>query len=137
MTYDDLQKYVTDLAKQIQSRGADYGAVIAVGRGGMPVASMLAHELGIERCEYISYARVSGWLGDSFDAGKLPAKSLMVDDGAESGGTLKALAKRYGTFDSAVIVMRPDCAFPVTYHAVKANEPSAFVMPYEPKAETH
>ena len=137
MTYDDLQKYVNDLAKQIRAREIAYEAVIAVGRGGMPVASMLAHELDIERCEYISYARNTGWLGDSLDEGKLPAKSLMVDDGAESGGTLKALAKRYGDFDTAVVVLRPDCAFPVTYYAVKANEPSAFVMPYEPRSETH
>lgn len=137
MTFDELNNYVIQIARQIRDAQKSYAAIVAVGRGGMPVASMLAHQLGVERCEYISYARATGWLDDSFKDGKLPAGSLIVDDGAESGGTLKALVSRYGAYDSAVIVKRPDCTFPVTYFAREASEPAAFVMPFELPSETH
>lgn len=130
MTFDQFIQHIHSLAQKIADSGAVYNCVIAVGRGGMPVASMLANLLDIKICHYIAYGRGIGWLGDSFN-NELPDRALVVDDAAESGGSLAALAIQYGAFDSAVLLTRPDCRFPVTYRVFESTDPTDFIMPFE------
>lgn len=133
MTFDDLQKHTLALATKIKSSGASYQSLVAIGRGGMGIAAMLSHALGIDRCHYVDYSRARGWQGDSF-GGAAPAHALWVDDAAETGGSFVAMNGRYGAFDTAAICLKPDCSYPVTYHVFTSANQADFVMPFELKA---
>jgi hypoxanthine phosphoribosyltransferase len=104
MTWDDLGTAVDALAAQIQADGFNPDAVLALARGGLPLAGALAYALGVKNMATLNiefYAGIDERLAEPLllppvpDLALLRAERLLVvDDVADTGRTL-ALASDF------------------------------------------
>ncbi len=104
MTWEDLGTAVDALAAQIQADGFNPDAVLALARGGLPLAGALAYALGVKNMATLNiefYTGVDERLDEPLllppvpDLALLRAERLLVvDDVADTGRTL-ALASRF------------------------------------------
>src|SRR5207244_4969497 len=102
MTWEDLGTAVDALAAQIQADGFNPDAVLALARGGLPLAGALAYALGVKNMATLNiefYTGVDERLDEPLllppvpDLALLRAERLLVvDDVADTGRTL-ALAR--------------------------------------------
>jgi len=104
MTWADLGTAVDDLACQIQAGSFRPDAVLALARGGLPLAGALAYALGVKNMATLNvefYTGIDERLDEPLllppvpDLALLGAERLLVvDDVADTGRTL-ALASRF------------------------------------------
>src|SRR5712691_10409651 len=104
MTWEDLGTAVEDLAAQIHQDGFGPDAVLALARGGLPLAGALAYSLGVKNMATLNvefYTGVDERLEEPLllppvpDLALLRANRLLVvDDVADTGRTL-ALASEF------------------------------------------
>lgn len=104
MTWEDLGAAVDDLATQIHADGFSADAVLALARGGLPLAGALAYALGVKNMATLNvefYTGVDERLDEPLllppvpDLALLRAERLLVvDDVADTGRTL-ALASEF------------------------------------------
>ena len=104
MTWDDVGRAVRDLAERIHEDGFGPDAVLALARGGLPLAGALAYALGVKNMATLNvefYTGVDERLDEPLllppvpDLGLLRANTLLViDDVADTGRTL-ALARQF------------------------------------------
>jgi hypoxanthine phosphoribosyltransferase len=104
MTWDDLGIAVDALAAQIQADGFNPDAVLALARGGLPLAGALAYALGVKNMATLNiefYTGIDERLAEPLllppvpDLALLRAERLLVvDDVADTGRTL-ALASDF------------------------------------------
>ena len=104
MTWEDLGTAVDALAAQIQADGFNPDAVLALARGGLPLAGALAYALGVKNMATLNiefYTGVDERLDEPLllppvpDLALLRAERLLVvDDVADTGRTL-ALASAF------------------------------------------
>lgn len=135
MHFEQLKILVGRLADQIRESGNEYTMLVGIGRGGAPIASMLAHALDIRVMHYVNYSRRNKWGGDSFDGEFVPENTLFIDDATETGSTIEALKNYYGNnIHTAIITKHLDCKVEPTYVALHSAEPDNFVMPFEMKS---
>lgn len=101
VSWDMFQSYVRDLAKQLLPT-SQWKGIIAVSRGGLFPASILARELGIRHVETISIVSYSQHFVQDKDPLKVLTKPegdgegfIIVDDLADSGNTVRELKRLY------------------------------------------
>jgi uncharacterized protein len=104
MTWEDLGAAVDELAKQIHADGFGADAVLALARGGLPLAGALAYALGVKSMATLNVEFYTGMderldepllLPPVPDLALLRAERLLVvDDVADTGRTL-ALAREF------------------------------------------
>src|ERR671924_1689197 len=104
MSWEDLGAAVEDLARQIQGERFSPDAVLALARGGLPLAGALAYALGVKNMATLNiefYTGVDARLDEPLLLPPLPDLSLLrterllvVDDVADTGRTL-ALARDF------------------------------------------
>lgn len=104
MTWDDLGAAVDELAAQIHADGFSPDAVLALARGGLPLAGALAYALGVKNMATLNvefYTGIDERLDEPLllppvpDLALLRAERLLVvDDVADTGRTL-ALASEF------------------------------------------
>jgi uncharacterized protein len=104
MSWDDLGIAVEELAAQIRADGFRPDAVLALARGGLPVAGALAYALGVKNMATLNvefYTGVDERLEEPLLLPPVPDLSLLraerllvVDDVADTGRTL-ALARDF------------------------------------------
>jgi uncharacterized protein len=104
MTWDDLGTAVEDLAAQIEADGFRPDAVLALARGGLPLAGALAYALGVKNMATLNVEFYTGaderldeplLLPPVPDLALLRTERLLVaDDVADTGRTL-ALARDF------------------------------------------
>jgi uncharacterized protein len=104
MSWEDLGAAVDDLAKEIHASGFNPDAVLALARGGLPLAGALAYALGVKNMATLNiefYTGVDERLEEPLllppvpDLALLRAERLLVvDDVADTGRTL-ALARDF------------------------------------------
>jgi uncharacterized protein len=104
MTWDDLGAAVEELAAEVREDGFGPDAVLALARGGLPLAGALAYALGVKNMAALNvefYTGVDERLEEPLllppvpDLGLLGAERLLVvDDVADTGRTL-ALASEF------------------------------------------
>jgi hypoxanthine phosphoribosyltransferase len=104
MTWRDLGAAVEDLAALIHSAGYSPDAVLALARGGLPLAGALAYSLGVKNMATLNvefYTGVDERLDEPLLLPPVPdlallssERLLVVDDVADTGRTL-ALAREF------------------------------------------
>jgi hypoxanthine phosphoribosyltransferase len=104
MTWEDLGTAVEDLTTQIRRTGFTPDAVLALARGGLPLAGAVAYALGVKNMATLNvefYTGVDERLDEPLllppipDLGVLRSERLLVvDDVADTGRTL-ALARDF------------------------------------------
>lgn len=117
ISWDEFHQHTKELCKKIKSYG-NYNKIVAVSRGGLIPAGIIAYELDIRNNEAINF---SSYDNDEqrkaedveFEAhiGVVDEKTLVVDDLADSGRTLQVLKRYY-----------PQATF-VTVYAKKQGAP--------------
>lgn len=135
-TYDSFFIDVKTLANLIQKSGKKYTAIVAVAKGGLMLASLLAQELKIDRVDSVSIKSYRGQekhtleLLNTLDTTLQDA--LIVDDIVDTGDTLKYVSERLKA-DSVALFYKPEKSHTKpTYHL---HETSKWVVfPWEEEA---
>lgn len=113
LSWDELQSLCIELAQSILASGKTYDAIVAVTRGGMFPAGLLARELEILHVDTICVTRYKGLETHGQDdvlklPGDLTGKSvLVVDDLADKGGTLEIVKKHLPDVTIATLIVKP------------------------------
>ncbi|MBQ7285956.1 MAG: xanthine phosphoribosyltransferase [Alphaproteobacteria bacterium] len=102
LTWDEFYSHAKLLVSKIKSSGTEYNRIVAVSRGGLIPAGILAYELDIRNCDTINMASYDGTKKRNDDEIKIAEtlqniddKTLIVDDLSDSGRTFRILRKLY------------------------------------------
>lgn len=117
VTWDALEAMVADLARRV---GSDYDVLLAITRGGLVPAGMLAYRLGLRNIlvAAVEYYDDEGRPGPKPTFFQFPAdpllrgqRVLVVDEVWDSGTTIHAVVERVrqagGTLTTAVLHYKP------------------------------
>lgn len=102
ITWDEFHKDCKNLATKIKASGS-YNKIVAVSRGGLLPAGIIAYELDIRNCETInmsSYDNTYERRNDedielSANVENVDAQTLIIDDLSDSGRTFRILRGIY------------------------------------------
>ena len=102
ISWTDFHQDVKNLAAKIKTGGVAYNKIVAVSRGGLLPAGILAYELDIRSCETVNMSSYDGEnCRDDKDIEIAPAaidadaQTLIVDDLSDSGRTFRLLRRLY------------------------------------------
>ena len=113
ISWEEFHRHTKALASQIKARG-DFNKIIAISRGGLLPAGILAYELDIRNSQAIN---ISSYDGDqarpdeqieiSAAVGPVDNKTLIVDDLSDSGRTFKLLRPLFPQACFAAVYAKP------------------------------
>lgn len=99
--WEEFHQDVKTVCKKIKSSGT-YNKIVAISRGGLLPAGIIAYELDIRNCHSLNIATYIGGehrqlerLENLEDAGTVDEKTLIVDDLSDSGQTFHLLRKEF------------------------------------------
>jgi len=117
--WNEYQKMVNVLYNQIKQNGKEYDTIIALPRGGLPLATSLAHKLGIKNID--TYLRPKYF----------KSKILLVDDISDSGKTLEPYLELNCDIDVACLCYKPQTEIIPKYFAKVYNNDEWIIFPWE------
>ena len=101
ISWEDFHRHTKELCQKLKSQG-QYNKIIAVSRGGLIPAGIIAYELDIRNNEAINFSsydneeqRKTEDIEFEANVGSVDKKTLIVDDLADSGRTIEVLRKYY------------------------------------------
>lgn len=101
ITWEDFHRDTKALAEKIRSAG-NFSKIIAVSRGGLLPAGILAYELDIRNSQAINISSYDGENRREKDkievvcnVGEVDAATLIVDDLSDSGNTIRLLRRSF------------------------------------------
>ena len=101
INWNDFHQHTKKLCQKIKAHGT-YDKIIAVSRGGLIPAGIIAYELNIRNNEAVNFSsydnqesRATQDIEMSVHVGKVDEKTLVVDDLADSGRTFQVLRKYF------------------------------------------
>ena len=113
INWNEFQSHVKVLATKLKKQ-QNFNRIIAISRGGLIPAGILSYELDIRNCETIN---VSSYDHDSIRADadieisgiikNIDSKTLIIDDLADSGRTLRILRQLYPDAYVACVYAKP------------------------------
>lgn len=101
--WDEFHQHAKDLCQKIKASG-EYNKIIAISRGGLIPAGIIAYELDIRNSQAINISSYDNSYDRRDDkdieiscnlAGEVDEKTLIVDDLSDSGRTFKILREIY------------------------------------------
>lgn len=124
VTFTEIKNACKDIADKIKSENHEKITIVAVARGGLVPATIIAHLLGIKDIRFIrlsSYAndhQQSELVDTTFDEIPNTETTYIIDDICDSGETLLYLRKKYPLAKICVVInknqtIKPDFA-PIT-----------------------
>ncbi len=124
ITFTEIKNACKDIADKIKSENHEKITIVAVARGGLVPATIIAHLLGIKDIKFIrlsSYAndhQQSELIDTTFDEIPNAETTYIIDDICDSGETLLYLRKKYPLAKICVVInknqtIKPDFA-PIT-----------------------
>ena len=124
VTFTEIKNACKDIADKIKSENHEKITIVAVARGGLVPATIIAHLLGIKDIRFIrlsSYAndhQQSELVDTTFDEIPNAETTYIIDDICDSGETLLYLRKKYPLAKICVVInknqtIKPDFA-PIT-----------------------
>ncbi len=113
LAWDEFHRDVKDLAKKIKQSG-EYDKIVAISRGGLIPAGILAYELNIRNSSVINIATYIGAAHLKLDevdmpeyVGKVDEKTLIVDDLSDSGQTFKVMRRQFPQGKFVTVYAKP------------------------------
>lgn len=116
-TWKEFDQFCTFLSQQIQKCGKKYKYIVGIPRGGLCLAVVLSHRLGIQYCDIETAAFFS------------PDEVLIVDDINDTGKTLSGLKEK--GYDTAVLVTRHTSPLTTTFTGGIIMDDNWVIMPWE------
>lgn len=124
ITFTEIKNACKDIADKIKSENLEKITIVAVARGGLVPATIIAHLLGIKDIKFIrlsSYSnehQQSELVDTTFDEIPNAETTYIIDDICDSGATLLYLRKKYPLAKICVVInknqtIKPDFA-PIT-----------------------
>lgn len=99
--WNDFHQDVKELCKILKNEGR-YNKIVAVSRGGLLPAGVIAYELDIRNTAVINVSTYVGEehlkldkIADADNVGEVDEKTLVVDDLADSGQTFSVMRKQF------------------------------------------
>lgn len=99
--WDEFHQDVKDVCEKIKNSGT-YNKIVAISRGGLIPAGIIAYELDIRNCHAINIATYIGnehrkldRLENLEDVGEINSQTLIIDDLADSGQTFRLLRQEF------------------------------------------
>src|SRR5574344_1537747 len=124
INWADFHQDVKDLASLIKQQKRKISQIVAVSRGGLIPAGILAYELDIRNCETINMSTYDGMekkddkdIKIDYHLTKAGAETLIVDDLSDSGRTYKILRQIYPQAFYATVYAKPTGAKEVDIYA--------------------
>lgn len=112
--WHEFHTHVKTLAEKLKSKEHKFNRIIAVSRGGLIPAGILAYEMNIRNCETINfssydddYMRADEEIEIKNELFSVDSQTLIIDDLADSGRTLKILRKHYPDAYIACVYAKP------------------------------
>lgn len=101
INWDDFYNHTKQLAKKLQCKG-DFNRIVAISRGGLLPAGILAYELNIRNCDTINISsydddvrRSDADIEQNIVLPDVNEHTVFVDDLADSGRTIEIIRKQY------------------------------------------
>lgn len=101
INWDEFHRHCKLLAEKIKQHG-DYNKIIAISRGGLLPAGILAYELDIRNVEVVNMSTYDGEqqraeqdMEISAEVGSVDEHTLVVDDISDTGKTFKLLRPKF------------------------------------------
>ena len=121
VTFTEIKNACKDIADKIKSENHEKITIVAVARGGLVPATIIAHLLGIKDIKFIrlsSYSnehQQSELVDTTFDEIPNAETTYIIDDICDSGETLLYLRKKYPLAKICVVInknqtIKPDFA---------------------------
>ena len=144
ITWKLIDQAITELVSQVNWSGKEPDSIVALSRGGLIPATLLANRLGVRKIYshgYYSYdkeSRTSSLMyQDVCKSDYMGRNVLVVDDLCDLGDTLKTLTRRFEqykpetTVKTATLFVKPQSEFipDYTYETLKTND--WIVFPWE------
>lgn len=101
INWDEFHQHAKELCNKIKQSG-EYDKIVAISRGGLIPAGILAYELNIRNSQAINISsydedkqRADEDIEIFGNVGEVNEKTLIVDDLSDTGKTFRILRKRY------------------------------------------
>ncbi len=101
ISWEEFHQDVKSVCEKIKNSGT-YNKIVAISRGGLLPAGIIAYELDIRNCHAINIATYIGdehreldHLDNLDDVGEINSQTLIVDDLADSGQTFRLLRQEF------------------------------------------
>jgi len=130
ITWDDFHQHTKNLVQKLKEENCLINQIVAVSRGGLIPAGILAYELNVRNCKAINMSSYDGNIkrNDSditLETGTLSGlgkDTLIVDDLADSGRTFNILKAIYPNAKYACVYAKPQGAKSADIYAVDLPE---------------
>lgn len=136
ISWDEFHQDTQNLAQTIKNSG-DYNRLIAVSRGGLIPAGILAYELDIRNCQAIN---MSSYDGDKIRADTdieldaeisgVDEETLIIDDLSDSGRTYRLLRQKFPHGKFVTVYAKPQGVSEVDIYA-KTMPDEWIVFPWD------
>jgi xanthine phosphoribosyltransferase len=138
ISWDEFHQDVKDLCQKIKQSGT-YDKLVAISRGGLLPAGIVAYELNIRQVSVINIATYVGATHLKLDevdcpefVGKVDEKTLIVDDLSDSGQTLNVMRRQFPKGKFVTVYAKPKGKDEVDIYA--RDLPDAWVVfPWDEK----
>jgi len=147
LSWEDIHALCQDIVRKIQMSGYDYGAILAVARGGFVPACIVANQLGIRNVFSVSLRRTDSdkqeaelitpeVVGFQPDILRDKDRILVVDDIVDKGESVRfivTLLQEQGIekYDIATLVIRPELTLPFPIEYIGTALANWVVFPWE------
>lgn len=136
VSWDDIQMMCRDLAVSIHKDAPEIDKILAITRGGMFPAGIIARELNIRQIETVSIASYDEQQRHEPKILKMCAEQfrsnvLVVDDLADTGTTLRLLQKELTNARFATLFVKPQGAGLVNWSAREVPQSTWVRFPWD------
>lgn len=118
INWDDFHKHTKQLAQDLLSK-RKFNRIVAISRGGLIPAGILAYEMNIRDCDVVNISgyddnikREDAKIEQKLNLSNVDEQTLFIDDLSDSGRTIAIIRRQYPTAHVACVYVKPNSATP-------------------------
>jgi len=135
LNWADIEQWTHKIADDVKASKVEFDGILAITRGGLIPAGLLAQYLGIKIIETVGVASYDGQEQGETVLLKHPnvlGNYLVVDDIADTGKTLELVKRLVPTsFMTAALVVKPEGREQVDFAGIEAAQNTWVTFPWE------